>query len=118
MNAIAKPATITLDCADPAALADFYRQVTGWGVTYSDDDTVYLGDGGVQLGFQRVAGYTAPVWPQDPAGAHVDFSVADVAVAVKELTGLGATVPAEQPGGDDWTVLVDPSGHVFCLSSG
>ena len=50
--------------AAPASLGEFYRKVTGWKVTYSDDTFAYLGDGGpIQLGFQRVDGYRAPGWP-------------------------------------------------------
>ncbi|GIG65255.1 VOC family protein [Phytomonospora endophytica] len=118
MSAIGKLSAVILDCPEPAVLAEFYQRLTGMAVGYRDDDLIYLGDdSGVQLGFQRVAGYTAPGWPDDAKQAHVDVSVADVEVAVKELTALGATVPEFQPG-DGWTVLADPAGHLFCVSAG
>lgn len=119
MSAIAKLSVVILDCPEPAVLADFYGKATGLTIGYSDDDMIYLGDDtGVQLGFQRVAGHQAPAWPDDRKQAHLDFSVADVEAAVKELTALGATVPDFQPGGDGWTVLADPAGHLFCVSAG
>ena len=119
MSAIAKLSAVVLDCPDPAVLADFYGKATGWKVGYSDDDVTYLGDDtGIQLGFQRVPGHTAPAWPDGDKQAHFDFSVADVDTAVKELTALGATVQDFQPGGDGWTVLADPAGHLFCVSAG
>lgn len=118
MSAIGKLSAVILDCPDPAALAAFYERLTGLTVAYRDDDMVYLGGDGVQLAFQRVAGHTAPGWPDDAKQAHLDVAVADVAVAVKELTALGATVPDFQPGGDGWTVLADPAGHLFCVSAG
>ena len=119
MSALAKPSAVILDCADPVALAAFYRTVTGWDVTSSDEDFVALGDGGpLSLCFQRVAGYRSPGWPDDGKHAHIDFAVADVEQAAKELVAAGAGRPEFQPGGDDWLVLTDPAGHPLCLSAG
>lgn len=119
MSALTEFTAVVIDCADPATLAEFYRRATGWELTYSDDDFAYLGNGGpVQLGFQRIEGYRAPGWPDDRKHAHLDLKVADVAAAAKALLDLGATRPEFQPGGDKWTVLADPEGHVFCLTTG
>jgi catechol 2,3-dioxygenase-like lactoylglutathione lyase family enzyme len=108
---------IVLDCADPAALADFYRRATGWKETSADDVFVYLSDGGpIQLAFQRVADYRPPTWPGNAKHAHVDLRVDDVARAEKDLLALGATKPDYQPG-DGWTVLLDPAGHPFCIAA-
>ena len=106
--------TIVLDCADPAALAAFYAKALGLEVTYEDDDTVQLGI----LGFQRVAGYRGPSWPDGAKHAHLDLRVGDLASAVAEFEALGATKPEFQPGGADWVVLQDPEGHLFCLIPG
>jgi hypothetical protein len=92
--------------------------LTGWKVTYSDDDTVQLGDGGpIQLGFQRVDGYQPPGWPDPAKQAHLDVGVADLADGGAQ--GVGARGhPAGLPArGDDWAVLIDPPGHPFCLHS-
>jgi predicted enzyme related to lactoylglutathione lyase len=119
MATIAALSAVVIDCADPKTLAGFYREATGWPITYADDDFVYLGDGGpVRLGFQRVAGYRAPGWPDPAKHAHLDMKVADVGAAVKELTALGAGVPEFQPGDGDWVVLTDPEGHAFCVMEG
>ena len=116
MSALGTFTTVVLDCADPGALADFYGALTGWKVTYSDDHTVQLGDGGpIQLGFQRVDGYQPPGWPDPAKQAHLDVGVADLATGVRKVLALGATRPDFQPGGDDWVVLIDPAGHPFCL---
>jgi catechol 2,3-dioxygenase-like lactoylglutathione lyase family enzyme len=118
MSAFAKLSAVVLDCADPAALAAFYRKATGWEITSSDDDFVTLGDGGpVQLSFQRVAGYRAPDWPGDGKQAHLDLAVPDVELAARQLVAEGAARPEFQPGGDDWLVLIDPAGHPFCLAA-
>ncbi|MFD6216917.1 VOC family protein [Nocardia salmonicida] len=55
---------VTLDCADPRALARFYQELTGMQLGYDADDFVALTDGsGCDLGFQRVDGYRAPRRP-------------------------------------------------------
>ncbi|KJK50255.1 glyoxalase [Lentzea aerocolonigenes] len=107
--------TIVLDCADPRQLAEFYRAVTGWEVTASGEEYAYLGNGGIQLAFVKVEGYEPPTWPSPAKQAHLDFQVDDVELEVKRLESLGATKPEFQPGGDDWTVLADPQGHLLCL---
>jgi predicted enzyme related to lactoylglutathione lyase len=116
------PATlsaIVLDCADPVALAEFYRTATGWAVTASDEDWASLSDGGpIQLGFQRVDGYRPPEWPGPAKHAHVDLAVADLDSVAEELVAAGATRPEYQPGQGEWLVLVDPAGHPFCLTPG
>ncbi|SNS22376.1 VOC family protein [Actinomadura mexicana] len=110
---------VIIDCADHTALAEFYRKATGWEVSYGDDDVVYLGNGSApQLALQRIVGYRPPVWPGPAKHAHLDFAVADVEVAVKELLALGASRPDAQPGEGEWTVLIDPEGHPFCVAAG
>ncbi|MEU9048101.1 MULTISPECIES: VOC family protein [unclassified Kitasatospora] len=108
---------ITIDSADPRALAEFYRKVTGWDVAQADDDFVYLGQGPIRLAFQRVAGYRGPSWPDTAKHSHLDFKVSDLEVAAKELLAAGATRPEFQPGEGQWTVLADPEGHLFCIAA-
>ncbi|WP_308102817.1 MULTISPECIES: VOC family protein [unclassified Nocardia] len=52
----------------------------------------------------------------------MDLKVADRAQATARAVELGATVPDFQPGHapdrispNQWTVLLDPEGHPFCL---
>jgi hypothetical protein len=60
MSVFAQLAIVVIDCGTSGSLAEFYRTLSGWEVTYSDADCVYLGDGGpIELGFQRVEGYLA-----------------------------------------------------------
>ncbi|MDX3070861.1 VOC family protein [Streptomyces sp. NPDC088354] len=111
---------VTLDCADPEALAAFYQRATGFAL-HPDSDGDFAGltrEDGFFIGFQRVDGYRAPSWPGPlvPQQGHFDFAVDDLAEAEAELLGLGATAPEHQPGGDRWRVLLDPAGHPFCLA--
>jgi catechol 2,3-dioxygenase-like lactoylglutathione lyase family enzyme len=112
---------VTLDCADPRALAGFYRELTGLEMGYNADDFVVLtGAPGCDVGFQRVDGYQAPRWPgQDvPQQFHLDFRVEDLDAGEKLALRFGAVRPDHQPGGDRWRVLLDPAGHPFCLVTG
>ncbi|MGW4158081.1 VOC family protein [Streptomyces sp. NPDC004788] len=111
---------ITLDCADPLALADFYHRATGL-PPHPANHADFAGlqrAGGLLLGFQRVEGYRPPRWPgQDaPQQAHLDFDVDDLAETEARLLALGATRPEPQPDPDRFLVLIDPAGHPFCLS--
>ncbi|MFF8838393.1 VOC family protein [Streptomyces sp. NPDC015130] len=114
---------VTLDCADPMALAEFYRRATGLPLAErSDDGFAGLargpGSSGLFLGFQRVDGYRPPCWPgQDvPQQLHLDFDVDDLEEAAARLVEWGATVPAFQPEPELWRVVLDPAGHPFCLT--
>ncbi|MEV5176491.1 VOC family protein [Streptomyces flaveolus] len=114
-------AAVTFDCADPIELSRFYGEMFGLPVTYSSDDFVLLGgaDGAAGLGFNRLADYRRPTWP-DPAQekqAHIEVGVDDLDTAEERLLKLGATKPEAQPQPDRWRVLLDPAGHPFCITT-
>ncbi|MER6061929.1 VOC family protein [Streptomyces sp. NPDC001792] len=113
-------AAVTFDCADPKELADFYSELLGMSVLFSNDDFVFLGkEGSTGLGFNRLADYRRPTWP-DPAQekqAHIELGVDDLDAAEKRLLELGADKPEFQPGGERWRVLLDPAGHPFCITT-
>jgi catechol 2,3-dioxygenase-like lactoylglutathione lyase family enzyme len=108
---------VVVDCAAPAALAEFYRKLTGLDISYSDDTYVDLGTGPVKVGFQRIEGYRGPGWPDPAKHLHLDFTVADMEGAAAEAVALGADRPEFQPGGESFVVLTDPEGHPFCLTA-
>lgn len=110
---------ITLDCADPPALAAFYQQATGF-APHPQDSADFAGltrGDGLFIGFQRVEDYRAPQWPGQtvPQQIHVDFGVADLDEAEARLLALGAGKPEHQPDEARFRVLVDPAGHPFCI---
>ena len=112
--------TVNIDCADAAAMADFYGRLFGWDVTWRDDDFVLMRDpaGGTGLSFQEREDYRAPTWPETPAGQdkmlHLDIRVDDLDAAVAHAVECGARL-AEYQGRTDLRVLLDPAGHPFCL---
>ena len=120
--AIARMRSIVLDCPDPRALAEFYRELVGGEITHADDEWVNLRDGAtVILSFQRVENHRPPVWPEGdpPQQLHLDVTVDDIDAAEERTLALGATKHAVQPGEaeDDgsFRVYLDPAGHPFCL---
>jgi predicted enzyme related to lactoylglutathione lyase len=110
---------ITLDCADARAQARFWAAVLGWTTEQQDDvpgHVEYLvappGGGSPRLYFTTV--------PERKAGKnrlHLDLLPPgeDARAELTRLTGLGATVLADQPPGAGWLVLADPEGNEFCL---
>ena len=64
MPVVSQYIATVVDCPDPRRLAAFYQALTGWVVTYENDDEVVAigpGDGRFpDISFQRVDGYTPP----------------------------------------------------------
>ncbi|MEU1812555.1 VOC family protein [Micromonospora aurantiaca (nom. illeg.)] len=117
MTAHADIAMISIDSSDPAAHAAFYAKALGWEITHSEAEYAMIVKDGPAIGFGLVPGYTPPAWPDESGDKryHLDLYVDDVAVAEKALVAAGATRPEFQPGGERWTVLLDPIGQPFCL---
>ena len=109
---------VTLDSTDARRDAAFWSAVLGWDVAAVEDEYAMLtGPGGVALGLGLIEGYQAPGWPNEHGSKqfHFDLAVDDVEAAAARCVELGASRPAEQPG-ETWRVLLDPSGHPFCLT--
>ncbi|WP_214416117.1 VOC family protein [Sphaerisporangium fuscum] len=114
MTTHAELIAITIDCAEPKKLAEFYSKITGWDVTYAEDAYAAVGNETTNIYFQQVPERKAAAWPGPDKQFHLDFRVPDVDKAVQEYIELGATKPDFQPGGH-WTVMADPEGHLFCV---
>ncbi|MBT2505831.1 VOC family protein [Streptomyces sp. ISL-98] len=103
---------------DGRALAEFYAAALGWKVTQTfGESAAMVSDGTTSYVFYTARDFKAPNWPQDELVFHLDLAFDDVQAAEKRLLELGATRPGHQPGGAHWTVLLDPSGQPFCISS-
>ena len=108
-----------LDCPDPRALAEFYRELVGGEIVYADDEWVKLQDGDlVHLSFQLAPDYQPPIWPSAEHGQqfHIDVTIDDLATAEPKVLALGARKHEMQPPDEEpWRVYLDPVGHPFCL---
>jgi hypothetical protein len=108
-------AGLSLDCADPMPVADFYVRLLGGQVLWRKDSSVGVRVGPIVLVTQRVAGYRPPTWPGTSI-VHLDLTAGE---AVDEPTeraiALGARLADPQPD-PRWRVLLDPAGHPFCIT--
>jgi predicted enzyme related to lactoylglutathione lyase len=118
MESIGGLDAITVDCADPLALARFWAAVFGTGLEEPNGDPPHYVDlvplpGIPILRFQRV-----PEPKITKNRLHLDVSVEDLDRACAEVEALGGT---RAPGtnlseyGYDWRVMADPEGNEFCL---
>lgn len=111
----------SIDCPDPAVLADFYGALLGMRrlVETPDGGVVAITDGTATLAFMRVGDFVAPSWPEPGQlqQMHLDVSVTDLDAAVDQAVALGARVAAHQAGPAHWRVMIDPAGHPFCLTT-
>lgn len=112
---------VALDCRDPDELADFYVELLGLEKTISSGNWAGIHTPqGIILAFQRVEEYVPPVWPwqegEQQQMLHLDFAVDDLEKAVEHATKCGAK-KAEVQYYDSSTVMFDPAGHPFCLST-
>jgi catechol 2,3-dioxygenase-like lactoylglutathione lyase family enzyme len=115
---------ITVDCADPHALARFWADVLGYREDPGDpnrpgEDEALLLDpqGGAGLLFLRVPEPKTvknrvhfDIWPDGGDGRGRDQ-------ALERVLGLGARLVDDhrEPDGTGWVVLADPEGNEFCL---
>ena len=111
-----------MDCENPSALRNFYATLLGW-EDKKDFSPEWSGVGAPGatppfLLFQKVSGYKPPERPDEPETqrqmTHIDFAVNDKEKAIQHAISCGATIASEQFS-DNWTVMLDPAGHPFCL---
>jgi len=111
--------SISLDCADPLALASFWADVLDGEIAFTSDDFVAVKLDGSWLSAVRVDGYLAPTWPTGdrPKQMHLDLAVGELESAVHRVVTLGAVPTPTQPAPDRYRVMLDPAGHPFCLTT-
>lgn len=109
------------DCKDADSLADFYVGLLGWEKILSGNGWAGLRSPyGWIFAFQEVEEYIPPVWPwkeghQQQMG-HLDFLVDDLEEAEAHAIACGAR-KSEVQYFETSTVMFDPKGHPFCLST-
>lgn len=116
-------ASVTLDCPDQEALADFYAALLGWEKRRFDEEwlAVLSPDEKICLLFQQISDYVPPVWPNEPGKqqqmTHLDFAASsrDRESVIKHALDCGAGLSPVQYS-DFYTVFFDPVGHPFCIS--
>jgi hypothetical protein len=107
---------VSLDCADPAELAEFYLRLLGGQLLWSRPSSAGVQVPGLLLVPQRVQGHRRPQWP-GASVVHLDLTAGErLEEPVQRAVALGATLADPQPD-PRWTVLLDPAGHPFCITT-
>jgi len=109
---------LTIDCADPHALADFYGDGLGADVRRRTEDSAWLVLDGLPIILRAVEGYRAPTWPSTevPLQTHFEVMVDDPDEAAAHLATHGATFAEHQdPDDPHFVVMLEPAGQPFCL---
>jgi len=112
---------IAFDCPNANELADFYMKISGWKKEISNDEWAALRTPeGILLVFQTVENYMPPVWPwkggEQQQMVHIDFKVVSLS-ETEELALKNGAKKSEIQFYDTSTVMFDPAGHPFCLST-
>ena len=119
MAPIARLAAVSLDCSDPKALADFYRNLLDLDTFFESDGFVALKGAGILMTMQQVDDHRMPNWPDGavPKQIHLELAVEDLDEAEAAALAIGAQKADRQPSPETWRVLVDPAGHPFCVTT-
>jgi glyoxalase superfamily protein len=117
--AVARTGFVSLDCADPRPLAEFWAAMLGGEIAFSSDVTVGVRTDWVWMAALKIDDYVPPTWPEGdvPKQIHLDLDVTDLEAAVAEAERLGARIASFQPAPDRRRILLDPAGHPFCLTT-
>jgi predicted enzyme related to lactoylglutathione lyase len=105
--------SVVIDVNDVPRMKAFWEQALGYGAEEIEDDWVKLcpPNGGVNVSLQLV--------PEARSGKnrlHLDLYSSDPDAEVKRIVSLGAAlVNNAREDGEDFTVLADPEGNLFCV---
>jgi len=113
--------SVTIDCRDPRALADWWAAVLDWTAFTMDDDDdgdVWLAPGTDPSEFPHAIPL---LFLEDPNPKtvknrlHLDLVPDDQDAEVARLETLGATRVDIGQGDVSWVVMADPEGNEFCV---
>ena len=109
---------VTIDCADPGALAEFWGKVLGTEIDWVAGEGPHYIDlkaipGGPRIRFQRV-----PEPKPTKNRLHIDLLTGDLDAAAARVEALGGRkTGAFAEYGFEWIVLADPEGNEFCIAT-
>jgi len=111
IGSLAGLACVVFDCAEPAALAQWWQRVVGGEIAYDDD-----GDATVQVeGWPRLDFLRVPEPKTVKNRVHLDLATSDYDAAVAATEAAGAARAQDIYDGEHFTVFRDPEGNEFCL---
>jgi catechol 2,3-dioxygenase-like lactoylglutathione lyase family enzyme len=105
--------SVVIDVNDIAKMRAFWQVALGYREDYASDDWVKLVDPnerGVTVSLQLV-----PEPREGKNRLHLDLYAEDQRAEVERLEGLGARREREPKEDEDFVVLSDPEGNLFCI---
>jgi len=114
--------SITIDCANPAALADFWSKALGWPIGVGGDDIeVWIErelDDPRKTGFPDILFLKVPDEKIVKNRLHLDLRPDNQEEEVARLESLGAKrieIGQSDYSETTWVVMADPEGNEFCV---
>jgi predicted enzyme related to lactoylglutathione lyase len=104
---------VTIDARDPAGLAEFWRQVLGYRLAFSEPHEV-----GIEPADDACPALIFVPVPEEKAlknRLHLDLAPDDQQAEVERLLALGARRVDIGQGDVPWVVMADPEGNEFCV---
>ena len=110
--------TLTIDCADPIRVADFWRAALGYELIEADAEGAEIRDPG-GAGWPLLF-LVVPEGKSVKNRLHLDIRAsASMSAEVERLKGFGAREQRfVEEGGSFWTVMLDVEGNEFCVLRG
>jgi catechol 2,3-dioxygenase-like lactoylglutathione lyase family enzyme len=108
--AIVGIAVLSVDCADPQALASWWSRLLGGSVEVDEDGATVRTPFGLIIDF-----FPVPERKTVKNRLHLDLRTSDFAAAIEQALALGAERADDIYDGGKWQVLRDPEGNEFCL---
>jgi len=88
---------VSLDCADPAELADFYLRLLGGRLLWNRPNSAGVQGPGILLIAQRTVDYRPPVWP-GASIVHLDLTAGEhLTEPEQQAIALGARAAEPRP---------------------
>ena len=111
-----RPSGIVFDAGDVPALAEFWHEATGYEVKTSGEWFAHLVPQGI--GLRHMFVHKVPEGKTAKNRCHIDFETDDPEAEVERLVSAGAMKVADHKWeGFNWTLMQDPEGNEFCVSS-
>ncbi len=110
---------ITVDCHNPALVADFWAELLDWEITQSSDEDVVLAPRHRELVLSPALLFLkAPDTKVIKNRLHLDLRPDHQAVEVARAEALGARqieIGQSADPATTWVVMADPEGNEFCI---
>ncbi len=112
---------LTLDCADPATLADFWQEALGFRKREGTGEPyITLSDSPIRRPLNHLTLQKVPEGKVAKHRMHLDLFPSDADAMIDRLVALGGTILQRGATDDDHlgfsaTIMADPEGGEFCV---